>query len=775
MREGESCTLECSLNSADRLKTEPVQWFRDLTPISNDNDDYRIKANGVNHSLTIYCAHLYDDAIFMAKCGDKEINAKVFVKEDPATFIVELKDTNFKLGQEKSILECQVSSETAEVQWKYNGKVISSDNHFEIISAEKSRSLVVTNATEADDGEYSCHMTKGKAKTSCKVVAMDSPFETDPCDTVVFIGDEINFDCRVKESNAQVAWSVNGQTSDDRFVTPKASGFDRKLTVKNAKMTDTGKILCQVKGHENKPVNCDLRVIEHLKIQKEPSKWEGKEGNEVEFVATTNKDCSATWYYNRKQVAGARFNESKSEDGLTYKLTFVAEADDDEAKIEVTLGGELKEFVSAETTMRVEGKGAPPKIGILEFDVVVPAGKPANICFELKGVPVAKATVINIDNNKEYKVERSADVKVERFIAIDRVERSDAGTFKITAKNDNGEDVQIINVSVIGPPEAPENLRVTKMTNDTCGFGWNAPVENGGDPIKRYSIEHRIAGEDWKQQFSDNDNCEFMLTKLPTGKMIEVRVAAENKAGVGSFCSPFGPTEINDGVFPPGFPTEVTVHLSGVRKDTVPLEWKVPSVDGGAPITGYEIEKCIDGSDSFEKCGESGIATSFEVKDVKDGKTYRFRVKAVNKAGVSGPSEPTANVLVEDPTNKPASPTTVVAENPATDSIDVTWNTPVNSTIPIENYIVEKLQHGHENWVQCAKVPFADNAVTVDELEQETKYIFRVFAENDCGRSVPSEMSNPCITLTGSGKRNSLIVLNLKQNFVCLSLITATL
>ena len=133
-----------------------------------------------------------------------------------------------------------------------------------------------------------------------------------------------------------------------------------------------------------------------------------------------------------------------------------------------------------------------------------------------------------------------------------------------------------------------------------------------------------------------------------------------------------------------------------VRKDAVPLAWRRPSVDGGSEITGYEIEKCIDGSTAFENCGKTGTDCAFTVTDVRDGATYKFRVKAVNEAGVSGPSEPTENVLVEDPNDKPKPPTTVTAENPSIDSIDVWWRAGAETKIPVNTWIVEKLQHGKE-------------------------------------------------------------------------------
>lgn len=178
--------------------------------------------------------------------------------------------------------------------------------------------------------------------------------------------------------------------------------------------------------------------------------------------------------------------------------------------------------------------------------------------------------------------------------------------------------------------------------------------------------------------------------------MLEIRVAAENGAGLGDYCSPFGPIEITDGVFPPGPPQNVKVNFVEVRKNAVPLAWSKPTLDGGSEITGYEIEKCIDGSTSYENCGKCGIETNFTVSDVREGSTYKFRVKAVNAAGVSGPSESTDNVLVEDPNDKPKAPTSVTAENPSIDSIDVWWRAGAETKIPVDNWIVEKLQHGKE-------------------------------------------------------------------------------
>lgn len=254
-----------------------------------------------------------------------------------------------------------MSRANAEVAWKKDGKPIEASDKIIIESDDLIRQLIIKSGDESDAGKYSCEFVKTKESCQSRVTFMDSPFDSDPADKVVFIGDEVAFDVRVKTSDAQCQWSVNGKTQDERYVTPRPAGFDRQLVINGATIEDTGKIQCICVGHENKPVEGSLRVIEHLKITKELEKFDGKEGNQVTFTVNANKKCDAVWYFNRKIADAERFSQSKSDDGTVFNLSFTTVEDDDEAKIEVTLGGELKEFVTSSTNMRVESKG---RVGI---------------------------------------------------------------------------------------------------------------------------------------------------------------------------------------------------------------------------------------------------------------------------------------------------------------------------------------------------------------------------------------------------------------------------
>lgn len=71
------------------------------------------------------------------------------------------------------------------------------------------------------------------------------------------------------------------------------------------------------------------------------------------------------------------------------------------------------------------------------------------------------------------------------------------------------------------------------------------------------------------------------------------------------------------------------------------LTWTEPISTGGSPITGYIIEKKDKYSPMWEKAVETNSpAPTGTVHGLIEGNEYQFRIVAVNKAGLSAPSEP---------------------------------------------------------------------------------------------------------------------------------------
>ncbi len=66
------------------------------------------------------------------------------------------------------------------------------------------------------------------------------------------------------------------------------------------------------------------------------------------------------------------------------------------------------------------------------------------------------------------------------------------------------------------------------------------------------------------------------------------------------------------------------------------MGWSPPRYDGGAPLTGYIIEMAPGNSIDFVEFAKvDGKTTEFEAKDLREGQSYNFRVRAQNSIGIS--------------------------------------------------------------------------------------------------------------------------------------------
>lgn len=83
------------------------------------------------------------------------------------------------------------------------------------------------------------------------------------------------------------------------------------------------------------------------------------------------------------------------------------------------------------------------------------------------------------------------------------------------------------------------------------------------------------------------------------------------------------------------------------------LAWTRPEHDGGAKIEGYIIEFQKTGSEEWIRIAEDVPQTEHQLQGLMEKQEYSFRVKAVNKAGESEPSEPSDPVVCKERLCKP--------------------------------------------------------------------------------------------------------------------------
>ena len=119
-----------------------------------------------------------------------------------------------------------------------------------------------------------------------------------------------------------------------------------------------------------------------------------------------------------------------------------------------------------------------------------------------------------------------------------------------------------------------------------------------------------------------------------------VRVAAINKYGTGEFTES---EPIQTGT-PYNKPTVTEAPLVvDIDESSVTLEWTKPSEDGGSPIYGYDVFVKEDDQEWQKANNDLIFVCQFTVTDLKDSTPYRFKVEAVNEAGLRS----TSNVETE--------------------------------------------------------------------------------------------------------------------------------
>ncbi|XP_050099300.1 twitchin isoform X8 [Anopheles aquasalis] len=273
----------------------------------------------------------------------------------------------------------------------------------------------------------------------------------------------------------------------------------------------------------------------------------------------------------------------------------------------------------------------------VEADV---AGEPApKVTWEFKGQPVTGGGDERIKlDNEDYKTN----------LVIRNLKRSDAGIYKITAKNASGTDTVDLELVVLAKPsKCLGPLKVSEVTADGCKLNWLPPEDDGGEPIQAYIVERMDVDSGRWIQVCETRFPEADVTGLQEGKEYMLRVKAVNSEGESE------PLETDtaikaknpyDAPSAPGKPKPVDWSRKFVM-----LEWKEPESDGNAPIQKYIIEKKDVNSTKWQKAMETdGPETKAKVPDLFEGTTYQFRVKAVNKGGQSPYSPVSDPVTVKD-------------------------------------------------------------------------------------------------------------------------------
>uniref|UniRef100_A0A8C9SG05 Myomesin 3 n=1 Tax=Scleropages formosus TaxID=113540 RepID=A0A8C9SG05_SCLFO len=121
-------------------------------------------------------------------------------------------------------------------------------------------------------------------------------------------------------------------------------------------------------------------------------------------------------------------------------------------------------------------------------------------------------------------------------------------------------------------------------------------------------------------------------------------------------------------------------------------------------------------------------------------KAYCFRVRSINKYGVSEPSLPSVPISLGDPQAPPQPPHAVQAFRDTDTSVLLLWKEPT-VTGGILGYYLYCCEAGTDNWTTVNNKPTTGTRFTVHGLATGKKYVFRVKSVSQAGNSKYSEES----------------------------------
>ncbi|XP_059582430.1 myosin-binding protein C, slow-type isoform X1 [Alligator mississippiensis] len=547
-----------------------------------------------------------------------------------------------KGGRVRFVVE--LADPTVELKWYKNGQEIRPSTKYIFEHKGNERILFINNCSLTDDARY--HVTAGDEKCSTELFVREPPILVTRSleDTNTYVGERVELVCEVSEEDANVKWFKNGvelgNEPRSRYRL-KVEGKKHTLIIEEATKADTATYSVMTTGGQSAAkLSVDLRP---LKIIHPLEDQTVRLGQDINMKCEISENIPGKWYrngqplqpsdrvkiYHKGRIHRLTVSNSLVEDEGEY--TFVPDA----YKIDIP----CKVHIVDPPKLHLEGLGE-------NNTVTVVAGNKLRLEIPVSGEPTPKV----MWSKGEKWITDSGRIRSETYpdnscLVIDIAERDDSGPYRITLKNEAGEDSALINIKVVDIPDPPQAPDVTEIGEDWCVMNWEPPAYDGGSPILGYFIERK------KKQSSRWMRLNFELIKETTfepkkmieGVAYEVRVFAVNAVGTSKPSlpsKPFTPLAVTS---PP-----TMLAVDGVTDSTVTMKWRPPDHIGAAGLDGYIVEYCFEGTEEWIVANpEMTDKTRFTITDLPTESKIFVRVKAVNAAGESDPRLHPQPILVK--------------------------------------------------------------------------------------------------------------------------------
>jgi len=173
-----------------------------------------------------------------------------------------------------------------------------------------------------------------------------------------------------------------------------------------------------------------------------------------------------------------------------------------------------------------------------------------------------------------------------------------------------------------------------------------------------------------------------------------------------------------------------------VKSTSAWLNWTAPEYDGCSQVNEYLIEKREAASNRYSRVSGECTRPFYKVTGLEEGKSYVFRVTAINEFGAGVSRETSKSIKA---TQTPSSPMRLEVDEVTKTSIQISWKKPEHDGgCKITSYIVEVSPSELNEWAVRAQVKDTVFTSNITKLLEDSYYDLRVIAINDLGHGEPS-------------------------------------
>jgi len=340
------------------------------------------------------------------------------------------------------------------------------------------------------------------------------------------------------------------------------------------------------------------------------------------------------------------------------------------------------------------------------------------------------------DQQTSYKIERSLDdtnwTTIVASTGNTNTTYSDTGLstlttyyYKVSTINPSGTSVASPsgNAKTFGSPDAPTSLTATALIAIDIDLDWDAPTENNGAAVSGYKIERSTDDINYAVIVADTGNTDTDYTDtdaaLVTDTTYYYRVSAINSFGAGA-------TSNVASALAGDKPNQVTgLVITSATTSTLDLDWVAPN-DNGYAISGYKIEKSLDGT-NFTVLVASNPDLDYTDTSLNTNQLYYYQVSAINVFATGDVSAVSSAPPLPTP---PATLSLSVINNV---QIDLTWSNPTGAE---ETGFKIERSTDNSNWSTIV-ADTGSTALTYSNtgLTALTDYYYRVSTLNASGES----------------------------------------